>query len=605
MSEIASAYLTIYPKLEGKAVASEITRGLSGEGTRAGKLFSSNMGDEVGKGGSKIASGLSAAKIAIGNIVADMAMSAASEFASRFGEGIAQSDAMQKFASTMEFAGVATDQIETVRKAMKDYADQTVYDLGEVLDTTAKLASNGVANYDALVQAAGNLNAAAGGNSESFGYFANAITQVNGAGKLMAQDWNQIVNALPGASGAIQKELEAMGAWDSSLGNFKDAMSEGEISAEEFNQAIQNLGMTDVAQQAATSATTYEGAVGQMDAAITNFMQSVYDAINGEGRVTGFINSVASAFDTLAPTVGQVVGTIADGIGSFATTILPSLQAAFATVLPAFQQFGATVLPLVAGAFQQLGDIISTVLPIVIPIFADMLANGLSMATGLINALSPLAPLVTSVFGIIKGVIVTAMTVVRAIVAAVSAAMQGNWSAALNAMKMAVSTAINAIKGVFGTLKSKVLGALSGAGTWLSGVGRSIVQGLASGIRNAVGWVTDAVRSVCSNALSSLKSFFGIKSPSRLMAQMGRYMMSGLALGIDSGADAAVRAMEGASADVAGALTGPSYGTFGAADGYGGTTYNVYLNDVSANDDAGIVRVTRDYLIELQRLGAI
>ncbi len=36
-----------------------------------------------------------------------------------------------------------------------------------------------------------------------------------------------------------------------------------------------------------------------------------------------------------------------------------------------------------------------------------------------------------------------------------------------------------------------------------------------------------------------------------------------------------------------------------------GSTYNVYLNDVAVNDEAGIVNATRGYLYELKRLGAI
>ena len=35
--EIASAYLTIYPKLEGKAVVSEVEHGLGSAGTAAGR----------------------------------------------------------------------------------------------------------------------------------------------------------------------------------------------------------------------------------------------------------------------------------------------------------------------------------------------------------------------------------------------------------------------------------------------------------------------------------------------------------------------------------------------------------------------------------------
>ena len=661
--EIASAYLSIYPKLESSKVVDEIGKSMGGAGRDAGRTFSegasaeltSGMGKAGGAGGNALVDGFSAAKVAIGNVIADIAESAASEFSRRFGDGIEQSDALQKFASTMKFAGFDTKQIDSVRDAMKDYADQTVYDLGEVMDTTAKLAANGVSDYDKLVQAAGNLNAAAGGNSESFGYFANAITQVNGAGKLMAQDWNQIVNALPGASGAIQNELKEMGAWDDSMGSFKDALSAGEISADEFNTALQNLGMTDVAKEAATSTTTFEGAMGQLDASVTNTMQGVYDSLNQDGRVTNAINGMADAFTAIQPAVSAV----ADAFGDFVQFIQPALPiiagvaagiagftvissvvgaiGAFVTTAGAAIAMIGSVPGLIAVVTTALGGPITIIGAIIGAIVAFVATNEdmrnkvvevfgavqttISGALDVVKAAWPsvqaaisaavgvISGVVRTGFTIVRTVIVTAMNVVRSIVAAVSAAMRGNWSGALNAMKSAVSSAIGGIKSIFGTLRGAVMGALRGAGSWLVGAGRSIISGLANGIRGAVGWVTGAVRSVCSNALGALKSFFKIGSPSRLMAEMGDYMMQGLSIGIDDGSTQTAHTMGLASERIANALQLDGEGTarygVAAASAGGGTVYNVYLNDLAVNDDSGIVNVTRGYLMDLARLGAI
>lgn len=643
--EIASAYLSIYPKLESAKVVDEIGKTMGSAGKGAGRSFSEGasaamtdgMGKAGGAGSNALVEGFSAAKVAIGNVIADIAESAASEFSRRFGDGIAQSDAMQKFASTMSFAGFDTKQIDSVRDAMKEYADQTVYDLGEVMDTTAKLAANGVRDFDSLVQASGNLNAAAGGNSESFGYFANAITQVNGAGKLMAQDWNQIVNALPGASGAIQNELKEMGAWDDSMGTFKDAMAAGEISADEFNAAIQNLGMTDVAKEAATSSSTFEGAMGQLDASVTNTMQGIYDSLNEDGRVTDAINGMADAFAAIQPYVSQV----ADAFGDLMQFLAPALPiiagvaagiagfTVISTVVGAIASFVSTAGAAIAmiGSVPGLIAVITTVLGGPIPIIGAVIGAivafiatnedmrnkvtaAFNMAKAAITgAIDAIKKVVSAGFAVVRSVITTAMSVVRNIVAAVSAAMRGNWSGALNSMKAAVGTAINGIRGAFGALRGAVTGALRGAGSWLVGAGRSIVSGLANGIRGAVGWVTGAVRSVCSNALGALKRFFKIGSPSRLMAEMGDYMMQGLSIGIDDGSAETVHTMGLASERIAGALQldGGATTRYGAASpaALGGTVYNVYLNDIAVNDDAGIVSVTRGYLMDLSRLGAI
>lgn len=78
------------------------------------------------------------------------------------------SDSTDKFKQTMGFAGLDTTAINQATKATREYADRTVYDLATVQNTTAQLAANGVKDYVGLTEAAGNLNAVAGGNADTF-----------------------------------------------------------------------------------------------------------------------------------------------------------------------------------------------------------------------------------------------------------------------------------------------------------------------------------------------------------------------------------------------------------------------------------------------------
>ena len=608
--EIASAYLTIYPKLEGKSVVSEVERGLGSAGTSAGRTFSDNasaamstgMGAAGTAGGNALAEGFSAAKIAVANVISNIAMDAARQLQASFMDGVAQSDALQKFFSTMEFAGFDTSQIEGTMSAMRDYADQTVYDLDEVLQTTAKLAANGVSDYDQLVQAAGNLNAAAGGNAESFGYFANAITQVNGAGRLMSQDWNQIVNALPGASGAIQNELLAMGAWDESMGTFKDALAAGEVSADEFNQALVNLGMTDVAKQAATSTDTFEGAMGQFEAAVTNTMMEVYDALNEDGRITDAITAMGDAFETVAP----YVSALADAFGDFVEFISPALPiiAGIAAGVAAASGI-ATVIGAISGAITFLTTVVGPALAMVgsvpglVALVTSVLGGPITIIAAVAGAIIAFVATnedarntIVSVVTNVKDVVSNVFNSIRTTIANVANFIRTALPNAVNAMSSAVTNGINNVRDAFTSLKSRITGALAGAGTWLASAGRSIIQGLVNGIKGATGWVTDTIKSVCSNAVGALKSFFGIHSPSTLMAEMGEYMMQGLANGISDGSKGAVGAMRDASASVAGALglDGRNAGTtFGVAatgsKGASQVTQNI-TNNVYEREDA-------------------
>ncbi|HGF8322538.1 TPA: tape measure protein [Enterococcus faecium] len=224
------------------------------------------------------------------------------------GEAVNASDSLMKFSKTMEFANFGKSQIESSKKEMKDYADKTVYGLEEILNTTAQLASNGIPNYTELTKAAGNLNAVAGGSSDTFKSVAMMLTQTAGAGKLTTENWNQLSDAIPGASGLLQDAMLKNGAY---TGNFRDAMAQGQITSDEFNQAIVQLGMNDGAVKAATSTDTLSGSWEQMKSTVINGLQSIIDKVGVE-NITGFINRVTKGIENSIPKITQFIGWLRD-----------------------------------------------------------------------------------------------------------------------------------------------------------------------------------------------------------------------------------------------------------------------------------------------------
>lgn len=259
----------------------------------------------------------------LGNVLADAVSELGSALAGFTGDAISAADSLAKFESTMDFAGFDSKTIQETEAAMQDYAARTVYDLETVSNTVAQLGANGVDNFEALTEAAGNLNAVAGGNADTFQSVAQVLTQTAGAGKLTTENWNQLTDAIPGASGVLQQAMLDAGAY---TGNFREAMEDGEISAEEFNAAIMELGNSDAAKQAATSVSTVEGAVGNLEATITDMITS-FMADGGTEMITGFINSVTAGFQRL----GDWVSANKDQIMDFA-------QNAFAGIMD-FGQF--------------------------------------------------------------------------------------------------------------------------------------------------------------------------------------------------------------------------------------------------------------------------
>lgn len=63
--------------------------------------------------------------------------------------------------------------------------------------------------------------------------------------------------------------------------------------------------------------------------------------------------------------------------------------------------------------------------------------------------------------------------------------------------------------------------------------GKDIVTGLWNGISSMAQWIKDKVTGFVSGIGKTIKEFFGIESPSKLMAEYGRYIAEGLAKGIE------------------------------------------------------------------------
>ena len=73
-------------------------------------------------------------------------------------------------------------------------------------------------------------------------------------------------------------------------------------------------------------------------------------------------------------------------------------------------------------------------------------------------------------------------------------------------------------------------------------IGSDIVSGIWNGISGAAGWLWNQISGFCSNIVNSIKNFFGIGSPSKLMAkEVGKWIPPGITVGIDDAMPQAVR----------------------------------------------------------------
>lgn len=415
--KLTSANSTVIQKgsQAGTGYASTFSQKAAGIGGKIQQAFSS-MVSRAQKSGESAGSGFAKGFGLKMGMISGIAQSVTSKIIGAFGgitsEIMSASDSAQKFGATLQFAGVSNKQIKELTKSTQTYADKTVYDLEDIRSTTAQLASNGVKGYDKLAEAAGNLNAIAGGNKDTFKSVAMVLTQTAGAGKLTADNWRQLSQAIPGASGKIQEQLKKNGVY---TGNFADAMRQGKITSEAFNQALLDLGFNDVAVKAAQSTVTIEGAWGNLQASVVKAGMVIFDSIKG-------------------PTT-QAMSAIADAIGDLTNSMQAPLSAAISGVVDWFGKLFAAMQNV--GVFESFKAIWQSLCNIFKEVF--------SIAGGMWNALFPpeaLAVAIKFVCDVLNGVLQVVKALVPAIMPAIAA-----WAAYKAAVVIATAaqTVFNAV----------------------------------------------------------------------------------------------------------------------------------------------------------------
>lgn len=241
-------------------------------------------------------------------------------------ETIETSDSMYKLQAAMRFSGYTEADIQRIAGAtgsLKTYADKTVFSLQDVMNTFGSLSANGIKDADKLTEAVGNAVAVFGGGAQEYSGVALAFSQAMAAGALHAQDWNQIINASPQLAGGLRKELIKL---NPTLGeDFKGAMEKGAITADMLGQAINNIGMTDMAKEAATSVTTFEGAMGNLEASAVSGMMNLYDTFAKTkviDAINGTTGKIEAGFSWLSTNIPKAIQTISPYWDVFKTNVL-------------------------------------------------------------------------------------------------------------------------------------------------------------------------------------------------------------------------------------------------------------------------------------------
>lgn len=277
------------------------------------------------------------------------------------------------------------------------------------------------------------------------------------------------------------------------------------------------------------------GSLQMVIVSLATLLPSLIEA--GTKLFLGLVTGIAQALPLILASVTTMIMGIIDAL----IAALPQLLQAGITLLTALVQALPYVIPrLVMGITAMIPTIIEALIGC-IPVLVD---GAVQLFTGLIDALPIIIPqLITALIAAIPQIVVALINAIPTILAAgvkLFMALVQAVPQILGALVQAVMNLVNQIPGVI----------LQGVGA-IAEAGKNLIMGLVEGIANAAGAVIGKIGEVCGGIIDTICGIFKMHSPSRLMAQMGDYIMRGLENGIDDGSGSVVKAMRTLSKDVA------------------------------------------------------
>ena len=243
-----------------------------------------------------------------------------------------------------------------------------------------------------------------------------------------------------------------------------------------------------------------------------------------EGALNGLVAVLPSLLTTAVDALPQLL--------SAATSIVANLTASLAEAAPQILSAGADLLDqLTSGIESGLPDMVSR-LPQIIDEFLNYITD--SLPTILDKGEEILGNLIDGIIGAIPALIEALPKVITSTTTFFSENMPKIVETGITLIAKLIVGIVQAIPTLVKALPQIITAIVQGLASGMSAIvniGKKIVEGIWSGIKSMATWIKNKVTSFFSNIVSGVKSFLGIKSPSRVFAGIGKYMAEGLGEG--------------------------------------------------------------------------
>ena len=431
-----------------------------------------------------------------------------------------------------------------------------------------------------------------------------AMTRASDVASIMGIDTKFALESIAGAAKGNFTMMDNLGVAmnDTTLNAYAMEKGIGKTTQQMTNQEKVGLAMQMFLEKTAKYAGNYAKENDTLAGSLNTTRKAFDDWLAGAGSVSTVLQNVIKTVGIAGNTISErfpALKPIVDGIGQAFTAIGQALGWMYQQFKPVFDNIAANkpLLEFMGSFFKALAVIVGVTL---VAAFGLVL-GAVTLVIGIFEALRNVGLFLgDTIFNVAMFFINAWNTIVRTWSVAV-----GWFGNVVNGIRGFFSSIPGAIGGFFQDAWSRVTRLWSGIGNWFSGLGGQmvgaggdIINGLVKGISNGKDAVVNKIKEVASNSLQAIKDFFGIKSPSRVMAQMGTYMMQGWSRGMDKSSSLAIGSAQRASSGVLGTfdnLTSPTLGIDGTSSlsGSVGSRSATITNNYIVNNQADAEIISR------------
>lgn len=343
--------------------------------------------------------------IVLGNLAAKGITKSFELISQNMDRAIQRIDTMDNFPKVMQNFGVSSDEAAASIKRI----DETVQGLPTSLDQAVAgvqdlfMVTKDLKESEKLFKAINNSAMVfANGSTEAVDRFIYGFKQALSAGKVSAQDFNQMNEAIPGL---MSKVAEAMGITFKEL---KDGLSDGSISIDQFNEALnildtQGAGAMESLEKSAHTATGgMKTSIANMKTAlargIANILKAINSALEPFGGLTGVISKLGKVGEKVFSGLGQIIPVIIPPLLEIIQTIAPALQSLLTQIMPVLSNIFQTIMPIAI-------QILNTLIPPLLQIIQMILPPLMQIINSLLPLLKPIADLLNPIIKILMAII--------------------------------------------------------------------------------------------------------------------------------------------------------------------------------------------------------